>query len=97
VLQDVEYADDVRVAQARRCPRFPERALAEDVPFGVVELVRPDSLLDGHIAVEELISGYPYHTHAATADHAPEAVPTGEQIARLSRNHSPCATPFLLT
>ena len=62
LLDDVVYADHVRVPQPRGQPRLSHRALAGDLPFVRGHLRRPDDFLYRHVPVEQFVARPPDRT-----------------------------------
>jgi hypothetical protein len=87
LLDDVVYADHVRVPQPRGQPRLSHRALAGDLPFVRGHLRRPDDFLYRHVPVEQFVARPPDRTHPAAADDGTKTVPPGQESLRLARSH----------
>ena len=76
------HGDRVAVRQPGRDPALAHRALTDRVGGILAQPFGGDHLLDGHLAVEELIAGQPHRAHAATTDPGQQAVSPGNQVLR---------------
>jgi hypothetical protein len=80
-LNQVKNLDHVPVGDLGGYPRFPGGVAAGGPLIPGRESVRPDQLLDRHVALDALVAGAPDDPHAAAADDLDEPVPSREQLS----------------
>jgi hypothetical protein len=86
---DVEDADDVRVAEPGGRLRFAQGTAARRFLFLVFQVRGPAEFLHGHVTIQQLVLGVPHDAHSAAADHGIEPVASRQNAHLLSSAHDP--------